>query len=194
MRQHHFPPASPEAFERRYRQSADPWEFNTSEYERARYEAALAALTRRRYRRAFEPACSIGALTARLATVCDTLLASDFAPSAVAQARKTCAALPNVTVCQADLIEGSPPGPFDLIVFSEVGYYFDKHRLIDLASSLAGELETGGEFLAVHWLGHSVDHVLHGDEVHRLLAEYLPLEWLKGERHAGFRIDTWIRQ
>jgi SAM-dependent methyltransferase len=83
---------SPEAFETMYRQSRDPWNFATSEYERGRYRAILDALLRGSYRRAFEPGCSIGELTARLACRCDRIVATDVAPSAVALARERCRA------------------------------------------------------------------------------------------------------
>lgn len=188
------PACSAAAFEARYRQSADPWDFANSKYERGRYQATVASLLRARYRSAFEPACSVGELTARLAPLCDQLIATDIAPSAVARARQRCRAFANVRLSQADLAAGSPPGPFDLIVFSEVGYYFDPITLLHIARTLTATLAPGGEMLAVHWLGHSGDHVLHGDTVHRLLRQWLSLEWIKGARHEGFRIDSWVRR
>jgi protein-L-isoaspartate O-methyltransferase len=171
----------------------DPWDFSTSAYERSRYQATIASLTRASYRRAFEPACSVGELTARLAPLCREVIATDIARSAVLRARRRCAAFANVRVSHADLARGSPPGPFDLIVFSEVGYYFERSTLLAIAAELEARLDRGGELVAVHWLGHSPDHVLHGDTVHDLLAGCLSLEWLKGGRHEGFRIDTWGR-
>jgi hypothetical protein len=91
------------------------------------------------------------------------------------------------------LANGPPKGPFDLIVMSEVGYYFEPSMLVSIAIATAAQLEAGGEFIAVHWLGHSDDHVLGGDAVHGVLADHLPLEWIKGRRHIGYRIDTWKR-
>jgi hypothetical protein len=179
------------AFEARYRRSPDPWDFANSEYERARYQTTIASLCRAAYRRAFEPACSVGELTARLAPLCDQVIATDIAPSAVRRARQRCQAFPNVQVFQGDLAAGSPPGPFDLIVLSEVGYYFDPTLLVRVARDLEAKLARGGELVAVHWLGHSDDHVLDGDTVHELLSRCLSLEWTKGARHAGFRIDSW---
>jgi protein-L-isoaspartate O-methyltransferase len=181
------------AFEARYRQCADPWDFSHSPYERARYQATVAALTRASYRRAFEPACSVGELTAQLAPLCGELIATDIAPSAVERAQQRCRAWPNVQVFRADLAAGSPPGPFDLIVFSELGYYFDGATLMHIARDLECKLAPGGELVAVHWLGYSADHVMHGDAVHQLLGRCLALQWIKGARHAGFRIDTWAR-
>ena len=50
-------------------------------------DETLGALNRR-YRRAFEPGCSIGALTRHLALICDQVEAMDIAPSAVFIARE----------------------------------------------------------------------------------------------------------
>src|ERR1700733_5485139 len=97
-------PVSQAAFEAKYRRSVDPWNFSGSRYERDRYELTLRSLTRTRYRRAFEPACSIGVLTAALAQRCDEVQAIDIAPSAVAMARQRCANFPGVTITCADLV------------------------------------------------------------------------------------------
>jgi protein-L-isoaspartate O-methyltransferase len=148
-------------------------------------------LLRNSYGRACEPGCSVGELTAQLATVCDEVIAFDIAPSAVAQAQKRCAELKNVEISCADVASRQPSGLFDLIIFSEIGYYFDFPQLEHISRSLACRLTPGGEFVAAHWLGHSADHVLHGDEVHRALLANLPLQWVKGARYAGFRIDSW---
>jgi len=184
------------AFEAKYRQSTDPWNFTGSRYERDRYELTLRSLMRSHYRRAFEPACSIGVLTAALAARCDELQAIDIAPSAVASVRERCAHLPQVTVSCADLATQCPPGPFDLIVFSELGYYFSATQLAQVVQRLSARLEAGGELIAVHWLGDSEDHLLHGDEVHATLKDVLApsCTWIKGARHPGFRLDTWRRE
>jgi hypothetical protein len=56
-----------DSFEALYHGNPDPWNFVGSAYERARYAATLAALPKSSYTSAFEPGCSIGELTARLA-------------------------------------------------------------------------------------------------------------------------------
>jgi protein-L-isoaspartate O-methyltransferase len=188
-------PVSQAAFEEKYRQSGDPWDFTGSPYERDRYELTLRSLMRSHYRRAFEPACSIGVLTAALAERCDEVLAIDIAPSAVVTARKRCANFPRVTISCADLAAQCPGGPFDLIVFSELGYYFEEAQLTRIAESLSATLEAGGELIGVHWLGTSEDHLLHGDRVHAVLKDALKKScaWIKGARRPGFRLDTWRR-
>jgi SAM-dependent methyltransferase len=189
-------PVSQAAFEAKYRQFGDPWDFTGSRYERDRYELTLRSLMRTQYRRAFEPACSIGVLTAALAERCDEVQAMDIAPSAVAMARQRCANFPRVKISCADLAAQCPEGSFDLIVFSELGYYFEEARLTRIAESLSAALEPGGELIAVHWLGTSEEHLLHGDQVHAILKDALakPCAWIKGARHPGFRLDTWRRK
>lgn len=180
-------------FERRYRRDPDPWNFAGSAYERQRYLAILAALLRPRYRHAFEPGCSVGELTLQLAGRCDRVFATDIAPTAVARARERCAKLDNIDIQCADIAAELPRRAFDLIVFCELGYYFETQELARIAVALTDSLLAQGELIAVHWLGASPDHVLHGDTVHDLLRAQLPLTWVRGERHPGFRIDTWHR-
>jgi protein-L-isoaspartate O-methyltransferase len=154
-------------------------------------------LSRERFASAFEPACSVGELTAMLSSRCGRLLATDVSDTAVRRARQRCSNLHNVRIERHDLrSEASVPNAqerFDLIVFSEIGYYFDVASLAALARRLAAQLEPGGEFIAVHWRGHSADHVLHGDEVHRTLASSLPLQHRSGDHHPGYRLDSWVK-
>ena len=159
------------SFEELYRAHPDPWEFATSFYETRRYEITIAALPRPRFRRAFEPACANGELTRRLAERCDLVLALDCSETAVARARARCARAPGVTVRAGELPRDWPDGGFDLIVFSELGYYFDPQELAGLRRAAVGSLDPGGHLIAVHWLGESPDHLLSGDHVHRVLRE-----------------------
>jgi protein-L-isoaspartate O-methyltransferase len=187
-------PCSQAAFEARYRADPDPWDFVSSTYERARYAATLGALGRRCYGTAFEPGCSVGELTAALAPLCIRVLATDIAPSAVATARRRCAGLGNVEIECADISKDIPDTSLDLVVFSEIGYYFVADELARIAANIAARLVDGGEWVAVHWLGHSDDHEIHADTVHETLSAVLPLRWVRGARHEGFRIDSWVRR
>jgi protein-L-isoaspartate O-methyltransferase len=188
---------SAEAFENRYRENPDPWNYRASPYQRGKYQVTLEALSRPRYGNAFEPACSVGELTAMLASRCSRLLATDVSETAVQQARRRCAGLHHVRIerrdLRADFDNHAEERPFDLIVFSEVGYYFDIESLSTLARRLADALCTNGELIAVHWRGHSSDHVLHGDEVHRCLLHALPLQHRLGDHHPGYRLDSWLK-
>jgi hypothetical protein len=76
-------------FDAIYARDLDPWRFATSDYERAKYHASLAALGDRRFAAGLEIGCSIGVLTAQLAARCDRLVAVDVAEAALAEARRT---------------------------------------------------------------------------------------------------------
>jgi len=185
---------SQEFFEKKYQRKADPWDFAGSKYELGRYNAILEALKGRRYARAFEPGCSVGVLTKRLATICDRVEAVDISSSAVAQAKERCRGLENVHLTCGSLADSIPAGEFDLIVLSEIGYYFEEKALTGLVDDLSGRLSIGGTLLAAHWLGESKDHVLSGDRVHELLAALSGFEKMKGERFSGFRLDCWRKR
>lgn len=180
-------------FENMYRQSEDPWDFSASTYEQKRYATTMLALENRRFARAFEPGCSVGVLTAQLAQICDRLEAIDISPTAVRRARERCRGLANVSVNTGALPDSMPRADFDLIVLSEVGYYFDREILEDIAKRSLNCLRPGGVLLAVHWLGVSADHRLGGDEVHEIIGSVQGLRVEKSERHEGFRLDRWSR-
>jgi trans-aconitate methyltransferase len=184
---------SAEFFEKKYRENADPWDFARSEYERSRYEAIIAALGQRRYERAFEPGCSVGELTWRLASHCEHLDAMDISATAIDRAKLRCSRLPNVTLHVGDLPHHIPQGYFDLIVFSEIGYYFEEARLLELGKSLVARIPSSGTLLAAHWLGTSNDHVLSGDRVHDVLDGLVGLQLSCSERYERFRLDRWER-
>jgi SAM-dependent methyltransferase len=186
-------PSSAAFFEAKYQRKHDPWNFAGSPYEQRRYDATMAALAGRRYTRAFEPGCSVGVLTARLSTICDAVEAIDFSETAVAEARRRCAGLENVRVSCGSLLERPPAGPFDLLIFSEIGYYFTAEVWRNASARLIRPLARGSVVLAVHWLGKSADHYMSGDEVHEVLEGSELLRVQHAQRHTGFRLERWER-
>jgi protein-L-isoaspartate O-methyltransferase len=184
-------PTSRDFFESMYAGNADPWHFASSDYELRRYGAILSALRGRRYARALEPGCSIGVLTASLASIADAVEAMDISPSAIEAAKKRCASLRNVHLTCGSLAEAPPHGEFDLMVLSEIGYYFEEMAWREMAERLLAKVPAGGTVLAAHWLGESKDHVMSGDKVHEILAAGPGISLELAERHQGFRLDRW---
>jgi SAM-dependent methyltransferase len=187
-------------FESMYLKNADPWGFAVDSYELGRYQATSDVLSGRRYRRALEPGCSVGVLTEKLATLADKVVAFDISFTAVEQARKRCAGLGNVYLSQGT-VEQASARECDLVVLSEIGYYFCEEELAGWSARLMREMDAGGVLLAVHWLGLSADHVLRGDDVSRVLQEAavrngLRLEQKDRQEHpgGGFRLEKWIKQ
>jgi SAM-dependent methyltransferase len=161
---HSFPPSY---FEARYRADIDPWRFRVSDYEKEKYRATTGALTRKCYRHGLEVGCSIGVLTAMLAARCDHLLALDASETALAEAARQ--NLPNVAFEIACLPVDFPAGPFDLMVLSEVLYYFSASDLECVAQRCLEALEDSGEIILCHWLGET-DYPLAGTEASNLFA------------------------
>jgi SAM-dependent methyltransferase len=182
-------------FEDLYRHRADPWDFATNAYERAKYARTLAALgpPERRFGRALEAGCSIGVFTALLAPRCRELVALDASATAVARATERVAPLPHVRVERRVLPEDLPDGPFDLVVCSEILYYWSERLLRRFLTAAESLLAPGGSLLAVHWRPPTRTYPLRGDEVHRILADQLRLDHAFGERAPRYLIDRYDR-
>ena len=146
-----------------------------------------------RYRSAFEPGCSIGVLTRMLAGRCDAVLSCDVAAPAVRAAARRTADLPHVRVEQRELPGGWPAGRFDLIVFSEILYYFGDHDLEQVLKNAVSALEPEGTLLAVHWRHPVADYPRSGDDVHQVLADCPGLGRLVRHAEPDFLAEVYIR-
>jgi SAM-dependent methyltransferase len=179
-------------FEQLYADDPDPWGFGSRWYEERKYRLTVAALPRPRYRRGFEPGCSIGVLTALLAERCDQLVAAEPVAVALDQARQRLAPLANVEVLPLTVPGEWPTGPFDLIVVSEIGYYFAPGSLARLIGRIEASLPSGGDLVAVHWRGDT-DYPMTGDMVHKRLDDCPWLERTVHHLEADFVLDVWTR-
>jgi SAM-dependent methyltransferase len=184
----------PDYFNRLYAADADPWKFESSPYERAKYDHTLACLPGERFRHGLEIGCANGILTARLADRCDALIAVDVVDDALDRARRRCADYPQVSIRNARIPQDHIAGPFDLILLSEVAYYWDDDDLSAAARYLTDVIEIGGHLLLVHWTGDT-DYPKSGDDA---VAELQKLtrngfSVVKRERRPEYRLDLWRR-
>lgn len=182
----------PGYFEQLYQRDPDPWKFASSDYERDKYAATLAALPAgRRFRRCFEVGCSIGVLTRQLAGRCDSLLGVDVSETALAQARVRCADLPSVEVGLMAVPGAWPEGRFDLIVFSEVLYYLGISGIHEAARRSLASLDEGGMVVLVNWHGVT-DGACTGDEAAALFMGNVAgrLRVVREERAEKYRVDV----
>ncbi len=177
-------------FESAYQDNGDPWSFATSPYEQHKYDVTVASLPRPRYKRCFEPGCSIGALTGRLARRVDEVVAIDASATAVAAAMDRLRSLDNVSISVGSLPGQWPTGTFDLIVWSELGYYWDAAELPTIIEQAQVRLNPEGHFVAVHWLGHSSDHLLGGNDVHAVIGQALGTPIIR-HLESQFVLDIW---
>ena len=180
-------------FDQMYAATDDPWGLATRWYEARKYALSLALLPERYYQEAFEPGCSVGVLTAMLAARCGQVLAWDASAGAVRSAAARTASLPNVCVRQGTVPGDWPPGHFDLVVFSEVLYYFAGGELDEVLDAGVASLRPGGTMLAVHWRHPVADYPRTGDEVHQVLAVQAGLARLAEHREPDFLAEVYIR-
>lgn len=148
--------------------SEDPWEYTTSWYERRKRSLTLAALPEEHYRSGLEVGCSIGTLTAELATRCTELLAVDASSTALELAAKRLAQVPGVATRHLTLPAEWPGGSYDLVVVSEVGYYLSPAEFEVLLQRIGESMEAGGTLLLCHWRHPVSGWELDGDSVHAL--------------------------
>jgi predicted TPR repeat methyltransferase len=182
----------PDYFEALYKDKGDPWAFETSPYEAAKYRETLAALPAPRFANVLEVGCANGVLTAQLGPLCDTLLAVDVSETALAAARTRCADQPNIRSEQRRLPADAPDETFDLVLLSEVVYYWDSADIARMGAWLRGAVRSGGYVLLVHWIGET-DYPKSGDdavaELHAALEDRVTVE--RSDRHEAYRLDLW---
>jgi SAM-dependent methyltransferase len=160
----------PSYFEAKYQENIDPWRFRTSAYERDKFQATLEAFARPRYQSGLEIGCAIGVLSALIASRCERLVAVDGSFTAIDEASRQ--QLPNVRFLKAFLPDEFPDGMFDLIVLSEVIYYFSELDLKTLAEKCLASLQPTAEMILCHWLGET-DYPLTGRQASDLFAQSL---------------------
>jgi SAM-dependent methyltransferase len=130
-----------------------------------------------------------------LADRCDRLLSIDVSPLAQQRARVRCRDRPNVEFRVMQFPRQTPSATFDLIVFSEVGYYLCHRDLTIARSWILNALQPGGYLLLVHWTPLVEDYPLTGNEVHDHFLEVtpVPLNRVYHESRPEYRIDVLAR-
>jgi len=180
---------APQFFERLYEQADDPWDFDASPYERRKYLHTLDSLGRERFTSALEIGCSIGVLTAQLAERSGRVVGIDVSDRALALARARLRNRPNVRLERGEFPEQVPPGPWDLVVCSEVLYYLDEAPFALAIDRLEQVLGDGATVMAVHWRPSTETYPLRGDEVHDRLSERLARWHELDARRPLYRLD-----
>jgi cyclopropane fatty-acyl-phospholipid synthase-like methyltransferase len=179
-----------EHFERLVRESPDPWDYETSEYEQDKYRQTLAALPADTGS-TLELGCSVGVFTAMLAPRCSSLLAVDFSATSLIRAGRRLRGAPQVELRRLTLPEQTPTGPFETIVCAEILYYWSPGLVRDCLRRIEAALAPGGTLLAVHWRGSDPRRELRGDDVHTILREETGLAWEAGEETPDYLLDRW---
>jgi cyclopropane fatty-acyl-phospholipid synthase-like methyltransferase len=156
-------------FEALYQSDPDPWAYESSDYERRKYDATLTACGEGPHDHALELGSSIGVFSARLAARCHSLLTIDAAPSAVAVARRRLSAMPWAQARIGEIPEAIPQETFDLVVASEILYYLEPDALAGTFARLSDCLAPHGRLVTVHWRPAGPERPFTAAEVHARL-------------------------
>ena len=101
-----------------------------------------------RFQRALEVGCSEGLFSGSLAARCESVLAVDISPIALARARERCRWSNHVRFAEWNLRRDPVPGTYDLIVVESVFEYFHRPSAIRAArAKLVDALSPGGYLL-----------------------------------------------
>lgn len=181
-------------FERRYRDESDPWSYENSAYERAKYAATLEACGEGPFPQALELGGSIGVFTELLAPRCEHLTTIDVARTAAEMARRRLARFPGVEVLRGVIPRDIPEREFDLIIASEILYYLPADSFERTQAAIRARLRPGGRLVAVHWRPAGPERPLTGDEVHDRLREDPWFRSVRSEQAPGYLLDVLERR
>ncbi|GGB31912.1 hypothetical protein GCM10011492_23250 [Flexivirga endophytica] len=137
-----------------HQRESEPWGADSRWYEQRKRQLALAMLPRARFGQVLEVGCSTGVLTAQLAGMADRVMAIDSSPAAIAAATSRVPA--NVELATAQVPDEWPRGSYDLVVFSEVGYFLSPAALARTIARIERCLAPEGVVLLSHWR-HPID-------------------------------------
>jgi SAM-dependent methyltransferase len=144
----------------------DVWDFDTSEFERSRWERLIQILEGARYPRTLELGCGAGHFTRLLTRLADHIVAFDIAPSAIAKAR---AAEADGTIIDYRVGNAMDYGwradvPWDLVVMNEticyVGWLYPFFDVAWFASEIHAAVRPGGRFLLANSMDEQYDKLL----------------------------------
>ncbi|WP_407320364.1 bifunctional PIG-L family deacetylase/class I SAM-dependent methyltransferase [Isoptericola halotolerans] len=177
-------------FDRFYTGRDDPWGFESRWYEERKRALLLAALPRQRFRAGLELGCSTGVLTADLAARCDRLVGVDVADAPLDAARRRLGEA--VELARLDTPDEWPAGAFDLVVLSEVLYYYGSDDLDRALDRVVGSLAPDGAVVACHWRHDVPEYPLSGDEVHARLRDRDELTVLARHEEEDFLLEVHV--
>ncbi len=129
--------------ERVFKGMRDPWNFETSPYERERLRILLSEVAQFPRDRICEVGCAEGVFTQMISRVFRHVTAIDVSPTAVGRARHRC---PSATYVVASLESFRTDRPFDVVVCAETLYYIG-----DVASAIS-QLSALGRYCVVSYI------------------------------------------
>lgn len=171
----------PDYFDRFYADAEDPFGFDRNDYEQLKFSHLLQLCGEREFGRGLELGCALGSFTEVLAPRCRELVAVDFSAVAIKAAAERLSGFPGVRCEVRNIPSELPTGKFDLIVASDVLYYWTRADVRSAVRWFEESLNPGGVLVAAHYVPF-LGALLVGDEVHDILKETTTLRPVVAER------------
>lgn len=188
------PHMSTAQFEALYQRDPDPWGYATSDYEREKYAATLAACGPGPFADVLELGGSIGIFSAALAPRCERLTTVDGARTAVQVARERLVPWPQVEVLLGNIPDAIGPRPYELVVSSEILYYLEPEALEATLAVVTRCLRPHGRLVAVHWRPPGPERPFTGEEVHARLRREPALRVIESGGTSDYLLDVLERR
>jgi SAM-dependent methyltransferase len=137
-------------FEKLYLEHGDIWNYETSDYERAKYRQTMDRIVALRSGNAsvLEVGCSVGVFTELLAAQFEQVTAIDISQEALALAARR-HSRPNIRFVRSDIREVPAASRYDVIVCAEILYHVPEGDVTRVVNKLADLLSDQGILVAV---------------------------------------------
>ena len=138
-------------FEKLYQNHEDPWDYQTSEYERSKYREMEEFLSGRKFIQSIEVGCSEGIFTKVLADLSHQVIALDISSTAIERASKRCKDHKNIEFRRFDVVTDPFPEGSDLICCGEIlNCLASKKQFLTVRNKIVEALSVGGWLLLVN--------------------------------------------
>jgi hypothetical protein len=119
-------------------------------------------------------------------------VATDLIPAALSVAAARLGDATHVAFEELVIPHQWPAGQFDLVVLSEIAYYFDQADLEVVLRRVLDSTDEGAHVVGVHWRGET-DYPLSGDRAHAVIARTAGFVPLVHHLEADLVLDVWER-
>ncbi|WP_087724502.1 class I SAM-dependent methyltransferase [Pandoraea sp. PE-S2T-3] len=183
-------------FESMYRDDLDPWSAGISWYERRKRTMLMASLPHEGYHHALELGCGTGHATRLLALRCATVRAVDISPTAIAECSRVLAqdGTSNVQLeglCLPDAWPSMTDESVDLVIVSELSYYFSDKDLETFVTRCLQSLAIDGDWVMCHCKTIFHDRQQTTEQIRRSMERLVGIERIVTHDDAGFGLDVW---
>ena len=100
--------------------------------------------------------------------------------------------LPHVRVEYRPIPEAWPEEQFDLIVLSEIAYYFSPNELEQIMTHVLNSTVSGAHVIGIHWRCQT-DYHLSGDQAHAIIEATFGLRRVVHHVEHEFVLNVWER-